>query len=145
MQDTTLKELKKEEQSSVDEYNSRNSQTGLNCVRSYRNPELTYDYRKESIRLIKANPTSRVLRQYTSKNKSELCYDNEIPIQLIQYNKTSNHSLKTQQINLIINNLGSAWKSFFLVFMIFWKKRKTTHIMGMKLLQISVLTSIYNL
>ena len=37
---TTLNELKKEEQMSIDEYNSPNSHSGLNCVRAYRCPEL---------------------------------------------------------------------------------------------------------
>ena len=46
VQCTTLKELKNEEQLSIDEYNSLNSQNGLNCVRAYRYPELTYDYKK---------------------------------------------------------------------------------------------------
>ena len=32
---TTLKELKKEEQLSMDEHNSLNSQNSLNCVRAY--------------------------------------------------------------------------------------------------------------
>ena len=98
---TALKELKKEEQLNIDEYNSLESQNGLNCVRAYRYPELTYDYKKESdIRLIKTNPINRVFRQYISKNKSELCYDNEIPIQVVQYNKETKHSFKKQH-NLI--------------------------------------------
>ena len=81
---TTLKDsVVKKKQSNIDEYKSLNSQNGLNCVRAYRYPELTYDYKKESdSRLIKANPIKRVFRQYLSKHKSELCYYNEIPIQV---------------------------------------------------------------
>ena len=77
----------------IDEYNSRNRQNGLNCVRAYRYPELTYDCKEKSdIRLIETNLINRVFRQYMSKDKSELCYDNEIPIQVIQYNKEAKHS-----------------------------------------------------
>ena len=87
MRYTTLTDGKKT-QFSIDEYKSRNSQNGLNCVTAYRYPELTYDYKKESdIRLITTNPINRVFRQYISENKSEVCYDNGIPIQVIQYNK----------------------------------------------------------
>ena len=42
---TALKELKKEEQVSIDEYNPRNSHHGLNCVRACRCPELMCDYK----------------------------------------------------------------------------------------------------
>ena len=49
-----MKDLNKQEQLSIDEYNSLNSQYVLNCVRAYRYPELTYDYKKEAdIKLIK--------------------------------------------------------------------------------------------
>ena len=44
VQYTTLKELKEEEQKNIDEYDSLNSQNGLNCVSAYRNPELRHDY-----------------------------------------------------------------------------------------------------
>ena len=65
---------------------------------SIQNPELTSDYNKESdIRLIKTNPI----------DKSELCYDNKVPVQLIQYNKETKHSLNTKQINSIVNKIGS--------------------------------------
>ena len=38
----------------MDAYNSLNSQSGLNCVRAYICPELTYDFKKEyDVRLIK--------------------------------------------------------------------------------------------
>ena len=50
MQYTTLKDLKKEEQLSIGEHKSPNSQNGLNCVRAYIYPELTCDYKKESDR-----------------------------------------------------------------------------------------------
>ena len=40
---TTLKELRTEERLNIDEYSSLNSQNGLNCVRAYRYPALTYD------------------------------------------------------------------------------------------------------
>ena len=43
---TTLKELKMEEQSSIDEYNSIKGPFGLNCIRAYRFAELTYDYKR---------------------------------------------------------------------------------------------------
>ena len=67
---------------------------------------------KESdIRLIKTNPNNEIYGQYISKNKSELCYDNKIPIQVIQYNKEIKHSLKTTHINLVIHNIGSVWKT----------------------------------
>ena len=90
-----MKELKRQNQLSIDEYNSLHSQCGF-CVRAYRYPELTYEYKKEAdIRLSKTNPINRVFRQYISKHKSELCYDNNIQIQVIQYNKTSYHSLNT--------------------------------------------------
>ena len=95
---TTLKEFKnkkKQEQLSMDEHKSLNSQNGLNCVRAYIYPELTYDYKTEAyIKLIKTNPINRVFRQYISKNKSELYYDNRIPIQLIEYKKTTNSTHK---------------------------------------------------
>ena len=64
--------------------------------------------KRSDIRLIKTNRINRAFRQYISKHKGELCYDNKIPIQLIQYNKETKHSLK-QQINLTINNMGSEW------------------------------------
>ena len=88
---TTLKDLKKkEEQLRIDEYISLHSQCGLNCVRAYKRPELMCDSKKEAdIRLLKTNPINRVFKQYISKNKTELCYDNSIPIKLVQYNKTS--------------------------------------------------------
>ena len=71
------------------------SQYGWNYVRAHIYPVLTYDYKKEAdIKLIKTNPINRVVRQYISKNKSELCYDNKIPIIPIQYNKETKHSLK---------------------------------------------------
>ena len=55
----TLRELeKKQEQLSIDEYKTLNSQYGLNCVRAYIYPELTYDYKKWSdIKLIKIQVT----------------------------------------------------------------------------------------
>ena len=54
---TTLKDLRqKAGQVSIDEYSSLHSQYGLNCVRAYRHPELTYDYKKEAnTRLSKTN------------------------------------------------------------------------------------------
>jgi len=56
---------------------------------------IKHDYKTDSdIRLIKTKPTNRVFRLYISKNKSELCYDNKIPITPIQYNKETKHSLK---------------------------------------------------
>ena len=88
MKCTTLKELKKEEQLIIDEYQSLNSQHGLNCVRAYRCPELTYDYEQRLI-------------SDTSKHKSELCYDNSIPIQLIQHIKTFKPSIKTTKLVLL--------------------------------------------
>ena len=100
--------------------------------------------KEADIELIKTNPINRVFTQYISKNKSKLCYDNNIPIQLIQYNKTSKHSLKTQQINLIENSLGSELNIFFEVSHDFSKKKKTTHTMGIRLLQVLVLTSVYD-
>ena len=65
---------------------------------------------KADIKSIKTNPINRIFRQYVSKHKGELCYDNNIPIQVIQYNTTSNHSLRKQQINFIIKSLGSDWE-----------------------------------
>ena len=74
-----------------------NSPYGLNCHRAYIYPELTCDYKKESDRrLIETNPINRIFRLYISKNKNELCYDNEIPIIPMQYNKETKHSLKKQ-------------------------------------------------
>ena len=69
---TTLKDLKtKEEQVNIDEYNSLSSQNGLNCVRAYIYPELTYDYKQGSdIKLIQTHPINRIFRQYIPKNKS---------------------------------------------------------------------------
>ena len=84
----TLKELKKEEQLNIDEYNSLNSHYGLNCVRAYRCPELKCDYKQESDRkLIETNPINRVFRLYIAKNKRELCNDNKLPVQIIPYDK----------------------------------------------------------
>ena len=40
---------------------------------------------------MKTNPINEVFRQYIPKNKSELCYDNEIPIQVIQYDTETKH------------------------------------------------------
>ena len=74
VQYTTLKGM-------IDEYKSLNSQSGLNCVRAYIYPELTYVYKTESdIRLIKTNRINRVFGQYILKSKSELCCDNKSPI-----------------------------------------------------------------
>ena len=87
------KNWKKRKQLSIDEYSSLHIQYGLNCVRAHRHPELTYEYKKEAdIKLNKTSPFNRVLRQYISKHKSELCYDNNIPLQVIEYNEVSNHS-----------------------------------------------------
>ena len=75
-----LKELKKEEQFSIDEYNSLNSYYGSNCVRAYKCPELKCDCKPESDRKsIETNPSNRVFRLYISNNKSELCNDNKNP------------------------------------------------------------------
>jgi len=72
---TTLKQLKMEEQLSIDEYNSINSPFGLNCIRAYRFPELTYDYKRESdIKLMKSNPINRVFRGFISNRKHALCF-----------------------------------------------------------------------
>ena len=66
-----MKELKIEEQLSIDEYNSRMSPYGLNCVRAYIFPELTCDYKRESaMKLIKPNPINRVFRLFISNNKT---------------------------------------------------------------------------
>ena len=122
---TTLKELEREEQMSIDEHNSLNSYSGLNCVRAYRCPELKCDYKQESDRkTIGTNPINGVFRLYISNNKNELCNENKIPIQIIQYDKTSKHSLKTQHIDSIINRITSEWKLFVKVFYIFYLKRK---------------------
>ena len=105
--------------------NTIHSQNGLNCVRAYRNPELTYDYKNESdIRLIKTNPMNRVSRQYMSKNKSVLCYDTKIPIQLIQYSKETKHVLKTNQMDLVINSIESEWTFFKLFLWLFRVERE---------------------
>ena len=49
---------KKQEQLSIDENKTLNSQYGVNCVRAYIYPELTYDYKKWSdIKLIKIQVT----------------------------------------------------------------------------------------
>ena len=62
---TTLNELKKQEQLSIDEYNSLNSQYGLNCVRAYRYLELTYDYKPEAdIKLIKTHTFVKTRMNY---------------------------------------------------------------------------------
>ena len=85
-----------------------------------------------------------MFRQYISKHKSELCYDNEIPTQVIQYTKETKHSLKTAQFNWIINNIGSEWtiltKLFYEVLV-----EKKVNIMEIQLLQILVLTITSNL
>jgi len=117
---TTLKELKMEEQSSIDEYNSINGPCGLNCIRAYRFAELTYDYKKESdMKLIQTNPINRVFRLFISNNKNKLSYANIIPFQPIQYNKETKHSLKTNQMNMIINKIESDWQMYVNVFLIF--------------------------
>ena len=132
---TTLKDLKKEEQLSIDEYNSIKSPYGLNCVRAYRFPELTYDYKKESdMKLIATNPINRVFRLFISKNKHELCYYNKIPIQPIQYNKESKHSLKTNQMNMIINLITSDWKMYVNVFYAFLKEKEKSIYYGNKVI-----------
>jgi hypothetical protein len=80
-------------------------------VRAYRCPEFMCDYKRESDRkLIELNPINRVFILYISKNKSELCNDNKIPI--LQYDKGAKHSLKTHQNNPIINRIDSEWKLF---------------------------------
>ena len=81
---TTLKELKnKEEQLSIDEHSSLNSQNGLNCVRAYRHPELICGYKKEYDRkLIETNPINRVFRLYISKTKV-----NYVVIIIFQFNE----------------------------------------------------------
>ena len=68
------------------------------------------------MKLITTNPINRVFRLFISKNKHELCYDNEIPIQPIQYNKESKHSLNTNQMNMILNLITSDWKMYANVF-----------------------------
>ena len=51
----------RKKQLSIDEYTSLNSQCGLNCVRAYVYPELTYEYKKDAgIKLSKTNPINRV-------------------------------------------------------------------------------------
>ena len=85
-------------------------------MRAYRNPELTYDYEKESdIRLIKTNPINRVFRQQISENKGDLCCDNRSTSQHIQYNTEAKHVLKTSQISLIRNKIESEWATFLKV------------------------------
>ena len=102
--------------------------------------------KKESdIRLIKTYPINRVHRQYISKNKSELCYDNGIPIQGIQYNTEIKHSLYTTQINLIINNIGSEWTILAKVFYEFLFEKEKVNNMEAQSLLIFVLTIRYNL
>ena len=51
-----------------------------------------------------------IMIQSNEKNKSVLCYNNEIPIQVIQCNKATKHWLRATQINLIINNIESELK-----------------------------------
>ena len=86
------------------------------------------------IKLIKSNPINRIFRQYISKHKSELCYDNNIPTQVIQYSRTSNHSLKTQQINFVINSLGSDWAMFIVVFNAFLEEKERSTYYGNKII-----------
>ena len=58
------KNWKKQEQLSIDEYKSLNSQYGgLGCVRAYTYPELTS-------KLIETNPINRALRQYISRKQN---------------------------------------------------------------------------
>jgi hypothetical protein len=111
---TTLKELKKEEQLSIDEYNSIKSPFGLNCVRAYRFPELAYDYKKESdMQLLKTNPINRVFRKYISDNQTYFC--ELVGIKNIKHNTHTKHIFKKQQIDMIIDNLLDCdmyWKAF---------------------------------
>ena len=89
-------------------------------MRAYRFPELTYDYKKESdMKLIQTKPIHRVFRLFIANNKNKLSYANIIPFQPIQYNKETKHSLKTNQMNMIINKIESDWQMYVNVFLIF--------------------------
>ena len=102
------------------EYKSLNSHYGLNCVRAYRCPALKCDDKRGYDRkLFETSPINRVFRFYMSKSRSELCNDNKIPIRIIQYNKETKHSLKTHQINFIIDKIAGESKLFVKVFYIF--------------------------
>lgn len=86
------------------------------------------------MKLITTNPINRVFRLFISKNKHELCYDNEIPIQPIQYNKESKHSLKTNQMNMILNLITSDWKMYANVFYEFLKEKEQSIYYGNKVI-----------
>ena len=67
---TTLKELKIEEQSSIDQCKSTKSPYGLTCYIAHRYPELTCDCKKESdVKLTETNPINRTFRIYLSKKQ----------------------------------------------------------------------------
>ena len=129
---TTVKELKQTEQIYIDEYNSINSEFGLNCIRAYRCPELTYNYKLESdIKLVHKNPINRFFRTFISNQQEYLC--KILNIQNQKFNKNSKHSLKKQQIDIIIDKLESDMLLYWPEFIIFYLNIKIQNCMVLKL------------